>query len=76
MKKRMKGGTKGSKHHGNQSYKKPGKPIDPQDHVAANIPPPQGGLMQGKQLGMDPAQATMPQTMQGPADYPGQELGA
>lgn len=63
------------KFHGDIS-KKPGKPMDPADHMATRIKDPDGGKFDGKQLGMDPQQAVMPQTMQGPADYPGQEYGA
>lgn len=64
-----------SKFHGDMS-KRPGKATKPSDHMAHNIPDPDGGLFQGKNLGTQPEEAPVPQTMQGPAQYPGQEMGA
>lgn len=67
------GGHKGF--HGDMS-KKHGKPTRPQDmpvHDMKGLPTDQHA---GTQLGMDPQQQVMPQTMQGPADYPGQDIGA
>jgi hypothetical protein len=74
-KKRHPGKQAPSKFHGDMS-KRHGKAIKPQDmpvHDMKGLPTEQHT---GTQLGMDPAQAAMPQTMQGPAQYPGQEIGA
>jgi hypothetical protein len=64
-----------SKRHGDISNR-PGKAMDPQDHVAHDLKNLPTQKYQGQGLGTEPSQATMPQTMQGPIDYPGQELGA
>lgn len=70
-------------HHGDISYRHmTGKPQAPQDHKATS----KKGATQdhnGTQLGQDapqPSQNTggyeSPSTMQGPMDYPGQDIGA
>ena len=56
--------------------KQHGKPIDPADMPVYDMKGRPTQQHQGSQLGTIPEQMTMPQTMQGPADYPGQEIGA
>lgn len=70
MKKRHSG-----KFHGDMS-KRHGKPMDPQDHPAHDLKDLPTKKYAGSQLGTSPEQAAMPQTMQGPIDYPGQDMGA
>ncbi len=57
-------------------HAKHGKPMDPANHAAHDLKGLPTDQHQGTQLGMDPTQAAMPQTMQGPAQYPGQDQGA
>lgn len=61
--------------HGDLS-KQHGKPMDPADHVAHDLKGLPTQKYQGQGLGTEPSQAQMPQTMQGPAQYPGQDIGA
>jgi hypothetical protein len=74
MKKRHTGKA-GKAGHADMS-KRPGKAQDPADHVAHDLKDLPTKKYQGQGLGTEPNQAVMPQTMQGPAQYPGQELGA
>ena len=62
--------------HGDISARSPSKINDPQDHVAHNLRNLPTQKYQGQGLGTEPSQATMPQTMRGPIDYPGQDIGA
>ena len=64
-----------NKFHGDITNR-PGKATDPADHVATNLQGLPTEKYKGQGLGTEPSQATMPQTMRGPIDYPGQELGA
>jgi hypothetical protein len=62
--------------HGDVSKRPPSKALDPADHVATNLQGLPTEKYKGQGLGTEPSMATMPQTMRGPIDYPGQELGA
>jgi hypothetical protein len=62
--------------HADISTKKHGKPIQPQDMPVHDMKGRPTDQHQGTQLGMEPSPANMPQTMQGPAQYPGQDIGA
>lgn len=75
MAKKRHAGSGHKSFHGDVS-KKHGKAMDPQDHPAHDLKGLPTDQHAGTQLGMDPQHQTMPQTMQGPADYPGQDIGA
>ncbi len=74
MAKKRHSGKAGKSLHG--SLNKPGKATQPQDMPIHDMKGRPTDQHQGTQLGMDPQMANMPQTMQGPAQYPGQDIGA
>ena len=55
---------------------KSSKPMDPKNHPAHDLKNLPTDQHDGTQLGMDPQQAAMPQTMGMPSQYPGQDIGA
>ena len=68
--------AKAPRPHGGDISNRPGKAMDPADHVAHDLKGLPTEKYMGQGLGTEPSQAMMPQTMRGPIDYPGQELGA